>query len=199
MFTVVPIGKVNFTTSSESFAFSRATRIDTHIVALLDEVENATSIASFTLRKYLRGLNHPIKYPILGRVINACIANHSRDTQAKGRSLIILSIPLFATTHETIANTQIGVSFITQGIKVSIQLLRVSVRVFNCNTSSFLPYEMSATQRMIHIVTICIALSSTNDTIILSGIIESKKPEKLRASSFSGLKFSKSKCTHSPG
>jgi hypothetical protein len=48
---------------------------------------------------------------------------------------------------------------------------------------------------MIHIVTICIALSSTNATIILSGITESKNHEKLKASSLSGLKFSKSKLT----
>lgn len=137
--TVVPIGKVNFTTSSESLAFWLATRIETHIVALLDEVENATRIASFTLKKYFRGLNHPIKYPILGRVINAWIHNHSSETPAKGRSLIILSIPLLATTHDTIANTQIGVSFITQDIKVSIQLLSVSVSVLSCKISSRFP------------------------------------------------------------
>ncbi len=52
---VVPIGKVKFTTSSERFAFSFATFIDTHIVALLDEVEKATKIASFTFPKYFPG------------------------------------------------------------------------------------------------------------------------------------------------
>jgi len=66
---VVHIGKVNFTTSSESFAFSRATLIETHIVALLDEVEKATSIASRTFLKYLNGSKPQIKYHIVGRVI----------------------------------------------------------------------------------------------------------------------------------
>lgn len=131
MLTVVPMGKVNFTTSSDSLASSLATLMETHIVALLDDVENATSMASFTLRKYLRGLNHPMKYPILGRVINACIPSPRRDTQANGRSSIMLSIQLFATTHDTIANTQIGVSLITQEINVRIQLLSVSVRVLS--------------------------------------------------------------------
>jgi len=45
MFIVVHIGKVKETTSSESFALSFATLIDTHIVALLEEVENATRIS----------------------------------------------------------------------------------------------------------------------------------------------------------
>jgi hypothetical protein len=48
-------------------------------------------------------------------------------------------------------------------------------------------------------VTICIALSSTNAMIILSGTIESKNHEKLKDSNFSGEKFSKSKFTHFPG
>lgn len=196
---MVQIGKVNFTTSSESFAFSLATLIDTHIVALLDEVENATNIASLTLKKYFLGLNHQIKYPILGRVINAWIHNHRSDTPTNGNSLIILSTPLLATTHDTIANTQIGVSLITQEINVRIQLLRVSVRVFNWRTSSRFPYDINATQSIIHIVTICIALSSTNATIILSGTMERRNHEKLNDSNFSGLKFSKSKFTHFHG
>lgn len=52
---------------------------------------------------------------------------------------------------------------------------------------------------MIHIVTICIALRSTNDWTILSGIIESRNPEKLKASNLSGVKLSKSKLTHFHG
>ena len=193
MFTVVQIGKVNFTTSSESFAFSLATLIDTHIVALLDDVENATSMASLTFKKYFFGLKPPKKYQTAGSVIKAWIASHNSDTQAKGRSFIILSNQLCATTQDTIAKTHRGVSLITQDIKVSIQLLRVSVSVFNCKISSFFPYEIRAIPSMIHIVTICIALSSMNATIILSGIIDKRKPEKLSASSLSALKFSKSK------
>lgn len=199
MLTVVQIGKVNFTTSSESFAFSLATLIDTHIVALLEDVENATKIASLTLKKYFFGLNQPRKYQIAGRVTKACIVSHNNDTHANGRSFTILSNQLCATTQETIANTHRGVSFITQEIKVSIQLFNVSVSVFNCKTSSFFQYAIRAIPRMIPIVTICIALSSMNATIILSGIIERRKPEKLSASSLSALKFSKSKLTHFQG
>lgn len=139
MFTVVPIGKVNETTSSESFALSLATLIDTHIVALLDEVENATNIASFTFKKYFLGLNHHIKYHILGSVIHACVANHRSDTPAKGRSLIILSTQLSATTQDTIAKTHRGVSRITQDINVRIQLFTVSVRVLSWSISSRFP------------------------------------------------------------
>lgn len=197
--TVVPIGKVNSTTSCDSFAFSFATFIETHIVALLDEVENATSIASFTFKKYLRGWNHHRKYPILGRVMRACIASPKSDTPAKGRSFIILSTQLCATTQDTIANTHIGVSFMTQDIKIRIPLLIVCVKVFNWRTSSLFPYDMRATHSIIPMVTICIAFKSINATIILSGMIESKNPEKLRASNLWGEKFSKSKLTPSHG
>lgn len=71
MFTVVPMGNVNFTTSSESFAFSLATLMDTHIVALLDEVENATKIASLTFKKYFLGSNPQKKYHSVGSTIIA--------------------------------------------------------------------------------------------------------------------------------
>jgi len=131
MFIVVHIGKVKETTSSESFALSFATLIDTHIVALLEEVENATRMASFTLKKYFLGLNHHRKYQIHGSVIIACTANPRSETQANGRSFIILSTQLSATTHDTIAKTHRGVSRITQDIKVRIQLFTVSVSVFN--------------------------------------------------------------------
>jgi hypothetical protein len=112
---------------------------------------------------------------------------------------MMLSIPLLATTHDTMANTPRGVSLITQEINLRIPLLRVSVSVLSCNTSSRFPYDMRATHRIIPIVTICMALSSTNATIILSGTMESKNHEKLKDSSFSGEKFSKSKFTHFPG
>lgn len=135
IFMVVPIGKVKLTTSSESLALSFATRIETHIVALLEEVENATSMASFTLKKYFFGLNFQIKYQIIGRVIQACIAKPKSETPANGRSFMILSTQLWATTHDTIANTHTGVSFITHEIKVSIPLFTVSVSVLSCRIS----------------------------------------------------------------
>lgn len=139
IFIVVQIGKVNDTTSSESFALSFATLIDTHIVALLDEVENATSIASFTLKKYFLGLKFQIKYQIQGSVIIAWTAKPRSETPAKGKSFIILSTQLWATTHDTMAKTHRGVSLITQEIKVRIQLFTVSVNVFSCSISSRFP------------------------------------------------------------
>lgn len=42
-------------------------------------------------------------------------------------------------------------------------------------------------------VTICIAFISTKDTIILLGIIQRRKEENERLSSFSGVKFSNTK------
>lgn len=52
---------------------------------------------------------------------------------------MILSIPLSATTHETIANTQSGVSLITQEMKVSIPPEKVSAIDLSWSVSSFFP------------------------------------------------------------
>lgn len=112
---------------------------------------------------------------------------------------MILSAPLCATTQDTMENTHRGVNFITQDMKVNIPLLIVSVIVLSCIISSRFQYEMRAIQNIIPIVTICIALSSTKASTILSGIIQSKKLEKLRASSLSGVKLLNSKFTHFPG
>jgi hypothetical protein len=71
MLIVVPIGKLKSTTSSDSFALFFATDIESHIVALLEAVENHTRTASFTFQKYLNGSNHQIIKPINGSTTQA--------------------------------------------------------------------------------------------------------------------------------
>jgi hypothetical protein len=62
---------VKSTTSLDKFALFLATLIESHIVALLDAVENHTRIASFTFQKYLKGLKFQIIVHIKGRLKKA--------------------------------------------------------------------------------------------------------------------------------
>jgi len=77
------------------------------------------------------------------------------------------------------ANTQIGVRSITQEINVRMAELIVSTIDFTWSISSLFADTINATQNMIHIVTICMALSVTNDSTILSGMSERRNHEKL--------------------
>jgi len=170
MFIVVPIGKLKSTTSSDSFAFSFATLIDNHIVALLDAVENQTSTASFTFQKYLNGSNHQIKNQMKGSITQACMNKASKITTTNGIKSYIALDPFSTTTFITIANTPKGVNLMIKVINFNIASFSVQNISFMLFTFLIFHKARREIPRIIQVVTICIALNSTNAMNILLGI-----------------------------
>jgi len=196
---VVQIGNVKSTTSFDKCALFLATLIDSHIVALLDAVEKPTRIASFTFRKYLKGLKFPIIVPISGRLKNAWINKAKSITATKGRRLIILSTQFSYTTFATMANTPNGVSFITKLINFKIPVFRVSISACRASVSLFFQIASTEIHKIIPVETICIAFKSTNAWKIFEGIKLPINDENVNFSIVSGLNSLKPKFNPTPG
>jgi hypothetical protein len=117
-----------------------------------------------------------------------------------GNRFIIASIPLTFTTSYTIAKTHRGVSLITASINFNIQSFIHFVTFQTTSICDLFFVARIAIHRIIHIVTICIALNSTNAFIMLLGINHSINDPKLNHSTCAELNpCSKPNFNHSHG